>query len=964
MTMFTSAESFQSCLKIVRYSDEIPQIHFYKVLLSFISEHKFWGSKQKFCQHLTGLIENNASENDFELISLDMGVRGKNLYEELKRGSLPYSGFINSNNDSDLINFGLYESIKPKFQDSSPQLPPENFELIRDLSHLENILGIKLTFYTLMQQMNDEDISSANKLTETLCRTNQRPVLLKILDTLQYQTLSVFQNAINFEHYEILISQMSKTDKICFDVIIAGSLNYSCLYDEKRFIAEIKFLKPTFPIIYDFKNHQTCHVDGFRKNFLERLLAQQESGHLSKFQDSNKQVQHICQDVNNWCFNFSGLQFLMQDFFHSFPCSILFLVTEGMDWFTKDKKLIKMKQYTKLPTAKYYTYRVLFRFNPLRKERQDLAEYEMICRNPAKFVVIFCNDILYLVPQKTRLEILKYCLQEDLKEKKTGSGSTTSSTRNDGYNEIKEFIDNLKANQNREQENLLGQTCFSSKKAKAEYTERASKLKNTLGEDFQNHCTICSDLPKITRHVEVGKRSKLYTTPRTAKCLMTEMGLNSEVNEKSIEECLSLSCASFDCETIGLPTNETQDNNPHRKYNVKSKTFSQFGIKNDNEPVNPNTTAFIIQKLVMIGVMDTYLDSLGENELPYVFHWPETLHEQEQLAQLYAVESFLVFLMKRQIFLFNQKFKILENLFVFILQYQEKMFEVFLRDRKLTYQDIFPCHNLEEIFSHRGNEGVRLEEGKFKPGDLSLLSDWETVFFSAPNDTLNNMYNKWLNNLAVSGEEIQNKASEIINRNIYNSEENFENVKNDGSHKNDSLESDNSNSDSTSSINYKKKKKKKKKSKPDNPYIVTECEYSQDDDDDDNEDGEDFEDVFDSFINDKTLARSDSSNSDDSSSPPNKRMRTNSPSFFRSLDNDQENISFCQTNDQSTDMLSADSKVITQSVCDHPVIAARDHIFELRKFWFASIFGQLQLSLIKICCKYIIYGFNMEVKKY
>ena len=397
------------------YANDIFSVHFVKVLLSFLAECQTFADRQSFCDHLRR--RGSAGESGSgpsrppptpvppgDVGPADsMPVRGRELFEKLKSGSLPVSGFHDSGGDSRLMQFGLQETMTPNYFPQLPHAPPQNFRLLRDLALLENSLAVKCIFY--MPFLGPSVATSPVRY-------------IKLLETLQYQTMSSFRNDGQIECYEIVLCPRQFPDGTCrveFQVVIEGRLNYSVMSDEARFMTVIKYVQPAWPIWYSFEEHEVCHVNTFRRHFLRHLLPQNPAtiGLLTEFQNGLADSGHVCQDNLKWCHQVCGLQLLMNDFFAGFPASILFLVVEGINWFISQynlKRKLLAGYRESLPSMKSYATRVIFKYLPPRRPGQDLAEYELKSRADPEFMVVLSGRRLYLCNERTRRQLIKFCL--------------------------------------------------------------------------------------------------------------------------------------------------------------------------------------------------------------------------------------------------------------------------------------------------------------------------------------------------------------------------------------------------------------------------------------------------------------------------------------------------------------------------------------------------------------------------
>ena len=942
------------------YANDISRLHLVKVLLSFLAERQTFADKQSFCEHLrlrgsrSGLSSSASAPTPAELdngADVDsMAVRGRELYEKLKRGSLPVSGFTDSGGDSQLIQFGLQEMLLPDYLPNLPQSPPEKFQLVRDLALLENCLGVKCIFYLPFHS----DVDCPQSATSVR--------YIKLLETLQYQTMSTFLHAgqMEMECYEIVLRPRQLSDgssQIEFQVVIEGSLNYSIMRDEARFMSVIKYFHTACPIWYSFEEHEVCHVDTFRRHFLRHMLPQNPDtiGLLTEYQKRMADSVHVCQDNLKWCYRICGLQLLMNDFFAGFPASILFLVVEGINWFVNEanvKNRLLSGYREKLPSMKSYATRVIFKYLPPRRPDEDVAEYELKTRADPEFMVILSGRVLYLCNERTRRELIKFCLtrgEVGSKVTKKKKKKKTNSCESDGQLDVQAFVGRMRDQVEKEKRQLLGQSGFSSAKCKKEYRERCHKLKERLGENFAEHCTpICSRLPEIARHVPVGKPSKLYTIARPLESLLREIGLLSAEIEAQIKKCLSLSCFAFDTETMGIPANETQDNSPHRVYNTEDGTFAQFGMQDQPEPDGPGTRPVILQELLVIGVVDHHDDAcLPQSKLPYVFMWPRQLYHTPVVAQLYMMEAFLVFLMKKQIFLFHEKFKRLESIFDVIQHYQRVYYDMFLQRHSLTELDLFPCKLLKAVLL--GTAGAH------DPASHHLLTDFEEIFFTPQHERLDDLFanwdrqfsshKRWESNSSSSSSQVEvvEPATLPVTRRARQQKKRQE-----------MLQADSGNTQSLANRGRKSRKRKRQ-----NPFILHECGSGQADDASQDEQEEEEATVAAANPGCDSDA-SQTSSSDDVDSDMNDFIVPNDQVMT-----DDDAAAYARVNNASVAAASEEGEegVPPSTLVDHqdPVLKAREHILNLRQFWFGSVFGQIQIKLMQMCCKQIVYGFNMEV---
>ena len=572
--------------------------------------------------------------------------------------------------------------------------------------------------------------------------------------------------------------------------------------------------------------------------------------------------------------------------------------------------------------------------------------------------------------------------------------------------EVEEFVWRVKDQLEKEKRQLLGQSGFSSAKAKKEYRERTKKLLERLGENFADHCSpICSRLPEIARHVPVGQASKLYTIARPLESLLKEIGLFSPQTEGQIKKCLSLSCFAFDTETMGIPANETVDNCPHRVYNTEDGTFAQFGMQDQPEPDGPGTRPVILQDLLVIGVVDHHDDAcLPASKLPYVFMWPRQLYHAPVLAQLYMMEAFLVFLMKKQIFLFHEKFQRLEPVFDVIRRYQRVYYDMFLQRHSLTDLDLFPCQALQAT----RHDGSAAPVDPFSPASHHLLTDFEEVFFTPQNERLDDLFANWDRQFSTHREWVASSSSSssspapaspaagpaagpakrVVPATL--SAARRARLKKEKSDPVPGMAGPGTGTGTAAAAaagdtwqepparppTANRAPRKSRKRKRPNAFIVSECraaagsgsssssseeeeeplgyhsagsKSTSDDDDDDDEDDSDMNDfvVPDDQVTgdpDEVAAYARVNNAAAAAAAAagravGEKARRRRPSPASSDDRAPPDP------DPDPD----------------PVLKAREHILNLRQFWFGSVFGQIQTKLMQVCAKQIVYGFNMEV---
>lgn len=674
-----------------------------KVLLGLLELHREFGSRTR----VVSLIKEPGFWKNRPLKSL-----GLRLYVDFREGQLfNKDGQVVSllrSRSSRLVEFGLATHIRKDYNVDSPFHSPRLFSFQYDLLRIEACLNVRIVIYSR---------SSSGRLYKLRDERSR--------DSFNYYDPESFES--KPEVYELILATKKNDtqDTRLALYIMQNKLDYDPLRDEEAFIARPLYGRVQSRVVYSFKDSSRCHLKEFHQDFLTRILymiSPPKSKMISLFKErcANIQKNHVCEQVDRVCFRIDALELIPRIFFSQFPRSISFSGYLGEKWIYSSESTrishIKRFKYLNPERERLKMDRMkveqFMRYNTPRGEKETEDSYFSRVTQPADVVVICSDDkgSMYMASKELGAHIVKNTPVDDR------TPLTKEMLREEKANLklLGDFLKKLKEKLTLDKEELHGEEGFCREKDKSRYKEELAKQIDAKGEDFRDHCSVCDKVPQMLRGMKAGGFQKLYVSDISPKLLLESLCMNTEENKRLLAEACSLSCASFDSESMLEPRED--DIRFARNASMTSKSYSgckknsqaMFAPFQDLENADPKAK-LSLQIPIFLGASDAKMIE-KDGEEPAIFGWSSELRPYPEAAILKMCEEFISHVLKRQMVLFRAKFELLKPLMDFLQSYHKPIIQFYTEQHNISIEDVFPAEvcgqddesgiltSLEELF--------------------------------------------------------------------------------------------------------------------------------------------------------------------------------------------------------------------------------------------------------------------------